>query len=205
VARCPSCSRNAHDKNVLAWDKSASRRDRGWAGDMLRAVEGSLVHSLYEREVEIVEGPCWTRAVEDQSAPIPREISSKLGGSILGVNRSVAAEMRDDEFRVGDGVCREWGCVLTGDRGSQSLGRLADGKRERRVLLNLPEMGHRIPAPSWNREPRQPRFGGMGYGAASTDSCLPVIAFLPCGFGCGKFPFNERRWCHQKNSFRCAG
>ncbi len=25
------------------------------------------------------EGPRWTRAVEDQSAPIPREIASKLG------------------------------------------------------------------------------------------------------------------------------
>ena len=25
------------------------------------------------------EGPCWTRAVEDQSAPIPEEITSELG------------------------------------------------------------------------------------------------------------------------------
>ncbi len=65
-----------------------------------------------------------------------------------------AAEVGDDESRVGDWVCREGGCVLTGYRGAQSLGRLTDGKRERRVLLNLPEMGHRIPAPSWNREPR---------------------------------------------------
>ena len=28
-----SYSRNAHDQNVLAWDKSASRRARGWAGE----------------------------------------------------------------------------------------------------------------------------------------------------------------------------
>src|ERR1041385_6044410 len=28
AARCPSCSQNAHDKNVLAWEKSASRRAR---------------------------------------------------------------------------------------------------------------------------------------------------------------------------------
>jgi hypothetical protein len=28
------------------------------------------------------EGPRWTRAVEDQSAPIPREITSKRGGII---------------------------------------------------------------------------------------------------------------------------
>jgi hypothetical protein len=157
---------------------------------MLRAVEGSLVHSLYEREVEIVEGPCWTRAVEDQSAPIPREISSKLGGSILGVNRSVAAEMRDDEFRVGDGVCGEGGCVLTGDWGSQSLGCLAHGQREGGVVLYFSEVCHGIAAPSWDRESCNPRVDGMGHGAASTDSRLPVIAFLPRGFGCRKLPFN---------------
>ena len=172
------------------WDKSASRRDRGWAGDMLRAVEGSLVHSLYEREVEIVESPRWTRAVEDQSAPIPREISSKLGGSIVGVNRSVAAEMRDDEFRVGDWVCREGGCVLTGDWGSQSLGCLADGQREGGVVLYFSEVCHGIAAPSWDRESCNPRVDGMGHGAASTDSRLPVIAFLSRGFGCRKLPFN---------------
>lgn len=28
-----SCSQNAHDRNVLAWDKSASRRARGWADE----------------------------------------------------------------------------------------------------------------------------------------------------------------------------
>ena len=29
-----------------------------------------------------LEGPRWTRAVEDRSAPIPEEITSELGGSI---------------------------------------------------------------------------------------------------------------------------
>ena len=29
------------------------------------------------------EGPRWMRAVEDQSAPIPEEITSELGGIIL--------------------------------------------------------------------------------------------------------------------------
>ena len=33
AARCPYCSQNAHIENVLAWDKSASRRARGWAGE----------------------------------------------------------------------------------------------------------------------------------------------------------------------------
>ena len=83
-----------------------------------------------------------------------------------------------------------------GNRGAQSFGRLADGKRERLVLLNLPEMGHRIPAPSWDRALRQPLFGSEGYGASGTDSCLPVVAVLPCGLGCREFIFNQRCWCH---------
>ena len=29
VARCPSCSQNAHDRNVLAWASDASRRVEG--------------------------------------------------------------------------------------------------------------------------------------------------------------------------------
>ena len=40
VARCPSCSRNAHDRNVFAWDKSASRRARGWAGENVARSQG---------------------------------------------------------------------------------------------------------------------------------------------------------------------
>ena len=131
----------------------------------MRAVEGSLGHSLQ----------WWYKEV---------------GGSIAGVNRSVAAEMRDDESRVGDWVCREGGCVLTGDRGSQSLGCLADGQREGGVFLYFSEVCHGIAAPSWDRESCDPRFGGMGHGAASTDSRLPVIAFLPSGFSCRKLPFN---------------
>jgi hypothetical protein len=116
-----------------------------------------------------------------------------------------AAEVGDDESCVGDGVCRKGGCVLIGYRGAQSLGCLADGKRERLVLLNLPEMGHRIPAPSWNRELRQPRFGGQGHGASGTDSCLPVVVVLPRGLGCREFLFNQRHWRHEEKSFRCAG
>src|SRR3954462_8886692 len=41
------------------------------------------------------------------------------------------------------------GCMLASYRGAQSLGRRADGKREGGVLLNVPEVFHRIPAPSW--------------------------------------------------------
>lgn len=131
----------------------------------MRAVEGSLGHSL-------------------------QGLYREIGGSIANGNRSVAAEMRDDESRVGDWVCREGGCVLTGDRGSQSFGCLADGQREGGVFLYFSEICHGIPVPSRNRQPCDPRFGGMGHGAASTDSRLPVIAFLPRGFSCRKLPFN---------------
>ena len=40
------------------------------------------------------EGPRWTRAVEDRSAPIPEEIASELGGIIRtdkGVERPMLA------------------------------------------------------------------------------------------------------------------
>ena len=40
AARCPSCSQNAHDETVLAWDKSASRRARGWAGENVARSKG---------------------------------------------------------------------------------------------------------------------------------------------------------------------
>ena len=98
--------------------------------------------------------------------------------------------MVNDESRVGDGVCCEGGGVLMSDRGAQSFGCLADEKREGCVLLNVPEVPHRVSAPSRNRQPCEPGFGGVSHGAASTDSRLPVIAFLPCGFSCRKLPFN---------------
>jgi hypothetical protein len=39
------------------------------------------------------EGPRWTRAVEDQSAPIPEEIASELG-RIIRTDKSVERSMR---------------------------------------------------------------------------------------------------------------
>jgi len=62
--------------------------------------------------------------------------------------------MGDDEPRVGDRICCERSGLLTSDRGTQPLGRMADGKREGRVLLNPAEMRHRIPVPSRNGELR---------------------------------------------------
>jgi hypothetical protein len=40
VARCPSCSQNAHDETVLDWDKSASRRAQGWVGENVARSKG---------------------------------------------------------------------------------------------------------------------------------------------------------------------
>ena len=77
-------------------------------------------------------------------------------------------------------------------RGAQSLGCLANGKREGLVLLNFSEMGHCIPAPSGKRDPRQPCFGGEGHRAPRADSRLSVVAVLPRGLGCRKFLFNQR-------------
>ena len=39
---CPSCSQNAHGETVLAWDKSASRRARGWAGEKVAHTQASI-------------------------------------------------------------------------------------------------------------------------------------------------------------------
>jgi hypothetical protein len=63
-------------------------------------------------------------------------------------------------------------------------------------------MGHRIPAPSWNREPRQPRFGSEGHGASGTDSRFPIVAVLSRGLGCREFLLDQRGCGHQARSFQ---
>jgi hypothetical protein len=63
-----SCSRNAHDKNVLV--RRAQSR-----------INQATLQAIWKVK-------CWigmTRAVEDQAAPIPGERTSELGGSILRV------------------------------------------------------------------------------------------------------------------------
>jgi len=52
----------------------------------MRAVKNNL--PTPSREVGESEGPRWTRAVEDQSAPIPKETTSELGGIIYIVRRA---------------------------------------------------------------------------------------------------------------------
>jgi hypothetical protein len=59
VAWPSSCSRNAHDQNVL-----------------VRRAQSRIDQATLENLVGIGK----TRAVEDQSASIPREITGKLGG-----------------------------------------------------------------------------------------------------------------------------
>jgi len=41
AARRPPCSQSTHDETVLAWDKNASRRARGWAGENVARTRGS--------------------------------------------------------------------------------------------------------------------------------------------------------------------
>ena len=49
-----SCSQCAHDETVLAWDKSASRRARGWAGENIarsqRALQATLLGGVRKKE-----------------------------------------------------------------------------------------------------------------------------------------------------------
>ena len=61
VAWSSSCSRNAHDKNVL-----------------VRHAQSRINQATLENEMEIGI----TRAVEGQSAPIPGERTSKLGRKV---------------------------------------------------------------------------------------------------------------------------
>ena len=51
----------------------------------MRAVKDGL--PAPSGEGEETEDPRWTRAVEDQSAPIPEEVTSELGGSVRGQAR----------------------------------------------------------------------------------------------------------------------
>ncbi len=86
----------------------------------MRAVKDGL--PAPSGESEETEGPRWTRAVEDQSAPIPEEITSKLGGIIYmdygrpmrALKASLAAslgEMRTEKAFVGQADGRNRLCT----------------------------------------------------------------------------------------------
>jgi len=84
----PSCSLRPHDQNVLpqcAQGRTVcllplrqGRENRSEGARPMRAVKGSLGHFPREWREEM-ETHRWTRAVGDQSAPIPRERTSELG------------------------------------------------------------------------------------------------------------------------------
>jgi hypothetical protein len=93
--QAPSCSQNAHDKNVLAWGKRRVSARRGRAGEKVAQLRATLATPLKNDEESLEEyaqraasegmerAPCrpparGTRAVEDPSAPIPEEIASEL-------------------------------------------------------------------------------------------------------------------------------
>jgi hypothetical protein len=69
------------------WQDAEKVRQQGreWPGALLarrteEGMEPDDLSVLAQRAAS--EGPRWTRAVEDQSAPIPRERTSKLGGNM---------------------------------------------------------------------------------------------------------------------------
>ncbi len=80
------CSRNARPEKGLVRrphvDQHGCPSWRESVGELRESVLGQskIVSVLAQRAVE--DSPRWTRAVEDQSAPVPEEIMSKLGGSI---------------------------------------------------------------------------------------------------------------------------
>ena len=99
----------------------------------------------------------------------------------------MGAEVLNDQSCVTDWIGREGGSLPLGYFGTQPFSSLAYRKGEGCVLLNLPKMFHRIPAPSLPGETLQPFFCGAGHGPSSTDSRFPFIGVLPRGLGRGKF------------------
>ena len=60
-------------------------------------------------------------------------------------------------------------------------------------MLNVPEMFHRVPAPSRYRMAFQPPFGRQRHGTTSADSCSSFVGCLPCRFGDREFLFDQSR------------
>jgi hypothetical protein len=71
VAWSSSCSRNAHDKNVLAWANGTSWRASGWAGEKIARNRGATRLPL---KINWRTGE--TCAMEDSSAPTPEDITN---------------------------------------------------------------------------------------------------------------------------------
>src|ERR1041384_6431378 len=81
AARCPSCSQNAHDKNVLAWANDASRR-----------VEGGRVRRSRSK------GQPW---------PLPLKDVDEVGKSSLSILRTILAPLL--QARSQRGLSANWG------------------------------------------------------------------------------------------------
>jgi hypothetical protein len=50
AARCPLCSQNAHEQNVLAWASDASRRVEGRSGEKVAQLRATLAAPLKNDE-----------------------------------------------------------------------------------------------------------------------------------------------------------
>jgi hypothetical protein len=86
IAWSSSCSRNAHDRNVLARANGTSRRANGWAGEKVSRIRGSTRLPL-----EVKSGIETTRAVEDHSVLIPNRVlkNSVDAEHMVGISRTV--------------------------------------------------------------------------------------------------------------------
>jgi hypothetical protein len=103
------------------------------------------------------EGPRWTRAVEDQSAPIPEEIASELGG-IIRTDRSVERSMRQL------GSSQPPPSEKVGVEAHQTLGVVESGSQHRPRLAGctsvFEERVRRLPA-RLSSHPARYRRGGV--------------------------------------------
>ena len=93
-----SCSPNAHDKNVLAWDKSASRRVRGRAGENVARNRGST-GVLFNGSTEGIEKDA---SREERSllacCSLARGNGASMGKETVSANSERAGEVVADEM-----------------------------------------------------------------------------------------------------------
>jgi len=86
------CSRNARSKKdgrgTVRPSFLLAEAARSECAPSMHAVKDSLAAPLHEKFGKWTgRSSHWTRAVEDQSAPIPEERTSKLGGKMRGQTR----------------------------------------------------------------------------------------------------------------------
>ena len=151
---CPSCSQRQHIRTCSLDARSKGQPRPLPLREVWQAAEKLLWHARQAGRVDLVHLVCFVHLVGlvQPNKPDRPNKQERPAGPRVSRGTAGGAEVSNDESRVCDGVGGEGGLVLTGHRGAQSLGCLANGKREGFVLLNLPEMLHGIPAPLRTRK-----------------------------------------------------